>query len=247
MARIVKAEVNLDDWIDGDASFLQVQVDLYPNRKIYSELAPLAAQIEVAEQRLAQVEAAARPVTTDGGDDEQALDGSSAKGRVPAGEHALDETPAVPPAVASARAELDDLIAQAEAVYARYEDSRETWTLRELDQENEIVPIVARHPHPDGAPPARRSKETARAFEERMRAYIDGYGPVRDAVNEECVALAVVSVEKGGKQLPFHGIDTLRRLRARPHGQRHFAQLVAALEDITSNEVVMPTPHRRGA
>lgn len=216
--------VDLDAWIDDDATFLQVQVPIYKNKALYAELAPLDEQITEAKTRVAH---------------------ARSKAGVLADEETTDK------AVLAAEAALDALCDQAEAVYARYESSRETWTLRAITQKEAaaIVEEIGLDPRQLGAP-KRGAKESRARFEQRMRAYVEEHvHPYLEEYNERALAFATVQVETARGVQPGDKVTraTLRRLRARPYGEGHFARLVAAFGMVTLEEPEVPAPHRRGA
>jgi hypothetical protein len=238
--KVVETGASLDDWIDG-ATFLQVKVDIHRNPALYSELKPLYELIEVAESRLeeARREAEHAAATTD------AALGQDAPVATVSADSALGETARTPEAVEAARADLEALLEQADEIYARYDADKETWTIRALDRETEISPIVSRYRLPEL--PLRREKEPQARFTARTEAYVKEVQRIKGEIDEQGLVLAIVDVVVGGEHKPPPGIEGLRRLRARPHGQQHFDQLVNAMNEVTLEEVAIIAPHRSGA
>ena len=240
--RVEHTDAEIEDWIDG-ATFVQVKVDIHRNPALWADLQPLYAQVAAAEDRLAEARASA---TRHEGSGEGTLAGSSPGATAPPGEGTLAEATPVPVGVAEAQADLDALLAEARALYERYDADKETWIIRGLDVA-EAQQIVAAHDRPPAAPPVRRPKEGQRAYRARQAAFIDQVAAYKVAVDEHALSLAVVEVIVRGEHKPPPSVEGLRRVRARPHGARHWAALVAAMESLTTGEVAIPAPHRTSA
>ncbi len=242
--KLEQTDIGVDDWIDG-ATFIQVKVDIHRNPALWADLAPLYAQIDAAEQRVAALRGAAARTATD---DESSLGERAGTPTAPAGEESLGEATHVPATVAGAQADLDELVQRAEELYARFDADKETWTLRGLDtDEVQAITDAVRADLGHGAAPVRRAKETAKKYAERVQAWQQGLAGVKDEVDVRAVQAAVVKVVVAGVEKPAPSVDGIRRLRQRPHGERHFRELVTALEAVTLQEVAIPAPHRRGA
>ena len=241
--RVEHTDAEIEDWIDG-ATFVQVKVDIHRNPALWADLGPLYARVSAAEDRLAEAQAAAADRRQDHPDD--TLGGSSPGSTAPPGEGTLAERAPVPPAVAAAQADLDALVAEATALYDRYDADKETWVLRGLDV-TEAQAIVAAQDRPPVAPPVRRPKEGTRAYRDRQAAYVDQVTAYKVAIDEAALALAVVEVIVRGEHMPPPSVEGLRRVRTRPHGSRHWAALVSAMESLTTGEVSIPAPHRHSA
>lgn len=235
-ARIEPTDAELEDWIDG-ATFVQVKVDIHRNPALWADLQPLYALIEAAEARLDEARAHTRR-----GDPEAVLGAMDAPSGPP-GEHALGETDQTPPSVAAAQADLDDLREQADALYALFDQDKEVWVIRGLDPP-ELRAILEAHPRPSTTPPIRRPDERPDKFRTRTARYVARVADYKLAVDEEALATAVVEVWVGGERKAAPSLEGLRRLRQRPHGLRHWAELVAAMESVTLHEVAIPAPHR---
>lgn len=232
-------EIDVEDWIDG-ASFTQVRVPIHTDLALYAELAPALARLEAAEAALtaaqATTDAAAAPQPESGLDEP-----STAAVR---DEESLGDERPVSVAVEAAALELQAALDAYNEVYARYDSAKEIWTLRALD-EDEVKAIVARHPMPPAPRPLGKgaNKAAQARFLARLEQFTADIQPIKNAVNEECLALGVVSVEKNGRPVRTPTIEGIRRLRRRPNGERHFSKLVAELTTITANgEVAIPAP-----
>jgi hypothetical protein len=238
--KLTDTGASIDDWIDG-ATFLQVKVDIHRNPALYAELKPLYEAIEIVEGRLDEARAAAeqRAAAADA-----ALGEDAARANV-AADSSLGETTTPPESVAEAQAELEGLLAEADAIYARYDADKETWTIRALDRDTEVAPIIAKYRLPEM--PSRKPKETQARFTARTEAFVSEVQRIRTEIDEQALALAIVNVVIGGETKPPPTIEGLRRLRARPHGTQHFEQLVAAMNEVTIEEVAIVAPHRSGA
>lgn len=236
---IEQTDIGVDDWIDG-VSYVQAKVEIHRDPALLADLLPLHEQITAAEQRLAALQAA---TTTPTGRDDATL--GDAEHTTPVDDVALgDETP-VPAAVADAQADLDELTARAAALYERYDAAKEIWTLRALAQEESegiYKDVIA--DLEQGDPPVRRSKETKAAFQVRFTEWATKQHQVHDEVAVRSLAAGVLSVNVNGTDRPAPSLDGIRRLRKRPHGDRHFAKLATALTTITTKEVDVPAPHR---
>jgi hypothetical protein len=237
--RVEPTDAEIEDWIEG-ATFVQVKVDIHRNPALWADLQPLYRLIDAAETRLDEARAG-----TQRRDDDATLTGTD-PGTPPAGEHTLGESNRIPASVEAAQHDLDELVAQAETLYAAYDADKETWTLRGLEQA-ELRSIVAAHERPPLQPPARRAGEKADRFKARTVEYIDQVADYKLAVDEHALSVSVVEVVVRGERKPPPSIDGLRRLRERPHGLRHWAQLVEAMESVTLSEVAIPAPHRSSA
>lgn len=240
--RVEHTDAEIEDWIDG-ATFTQVKVDIHRNPALWADLAPLYDQIAAAEARLDEARARADRRRT-------APEGSLAvpspgDDGAPAGEGTLAERVPVPVAVTDAEADLADLLDQAQALYDAYDADKETWVIRALDQA-EAQAIVAAQDRPTH-PPVRRPKESTAAYRARQDTFVADMTAYKLAVDEAALALAVVEVIVRGVAMPPPSVEGLRRVRARPHGSRHWAALVSAMESITTGEVAIPAPHRPSA
>lgn len=239
-ARVEHTDAEIEDWIDG-ATFVQVKVEIHRNPALWADLGPLYEQVSAAEARLAEAQAAAAERRQ--GTPEGTLAGSTSGSAPPPREGTLAEPPPVPPAVADAQAVLDGLLDQAQALYDEYDADKETWVIRGLDV-TEAQAIVAAHDRPTGTAPTRRPKESTAAFRARSAAYVDEVAAYKVAIDEHALSLAVVEVIVRGEHMPPPSVEGLRRVRARPHGARHWAALVEAMEAMTTGEVAIPAPHR---
>lgn len=236
MSSIEDTDVSIEDWIDG-ATFTQVKVDIYRNPALWADLQPLYALIEAAEARLDEAQRRARPAAPDA-----TLAGTDAPSE-PVGEAALGAPAEVPASVVAAQDDLDRLTQEAKDLYARYDQDKETWVVRGLDPA-EAREVLAEHDMPSTTAPRRRPDEDEEAFRQRSTQYVDAVNAYKMAIDEAALARAVVEVIVAGEHKPPPSVAGLRRLRARPHGMRHWARLVEAMEALTRGEVVIPAPHR---
>jgi hypothetical protein len=231
MPAIEDVDIDVEDWIDG-VTYTQVRVTLYRNPALYAEYEPLAALIEVAESDLAELEGVARPDSD-----------------APSDEASIGDAPSTAAQeAAAARERLDGLYAKAEALHERFESDREVWSLRALAQQ-EVADIIAAHPRPP-EPSRPKSGSTAAqraAYARRVEKWAVDARPIQHRINAEMLSAATVQVDVNGAIKPAPTPEGVERVRIRPHGERHIAQLLAALEQITAQEVTIPAPHRAGA
>lgn len=232
---IEQVDVDVEDWIDG-ATFTQAAVTIYRNPGIHARYQPLLDRIAALEAVLADL---TRPAEAPSGDATLA-DTTRARGEASLNEEAPD--------VAAVRADLDTLYEQAQSLYDEYEADKEVWTLRALDRA-EIAPLMADLDAPvEPTPPGKDAKPAAvTRWRKSAQAYQDARVTFQDEVNVRMIAAATLSVQVRGQDKPAPSLDGVRRVLARPHGRQHIAQLAAAIEAITLQEVAIPAPHRPGA
>lgn len=248
MATEPAAEVTVEDWIMG-VSFVQTTETIYRNPALWAEYEPIEAEMARISAELDRIIA---PPTPSVG--EESLGGrpgvANGAAAVPAGEESIGEA-VTPPEVTALEVRFKELQQQAEEVAARYAGDTEVWHLRQLDQEREITPIVEEYqaqlpkePRPlgTGATPAK-----LRAHDQRLQAYGKELAKIAFEVNLRCVAAATLKVVVAGEEKPAPSVEGLRALTTRPNGQKHFRQLVNAVERISTQEVEIPVPHREGS
>ncbi|MCZ2261587.1 hypothetical protein [Isoptericola sp. QY 916] len=235
-------DVAVEDWIDG-VSYVQTKVTIYRDPAMYAEYEPLLEKIDEADALVAELEAEHAPEKSD----DSALGEDGAASTFGA-ESSLGETEQVPKALADARARRDELIAEAEALYARYEANREVWHIRALDQD-EIRELADDVGIPETPDPLRSGATAAqqKAYTRRVEKHIEDLRKAKEEVDLRGLARAVQSVEVAGETKAAPSLDGLRRVKSRPGGRRHIRDLTSALERITLQEVQIAAPHRAGA
>lgn len=139
--------------------------------------------------------------------------------------------------------ESAEILARMEELYARWEASKAVWILRALSRD-EASDIVDRIPVPDGpgkladgATEAQRSAHGA-----ALKAWLRQSQRAQDERNLEFVAAALVSVETAKGTVRHVSVDTLRRMRSRPHGAHDLERLVSAVNEATQGEVEISRP-----
>lgn len=237
---IEQVDIEVEDWIDG-VSFTQVKVEIHRNPALYADIKPLYEEIEAAEADLARLTARAR--STERTSDESSLGEESAAPALVEGEESLGETAAESESVTRARAHLEALYARAEALYARYDEDKETWTLRALE------PAEVRAVTGDLTVPTEPTKVAQNANATAKTRYRAKYDTWLKAMAEftaeskyRILQAAVVQVDVAGTVKPAPSLEGIRRVALRPGGKKHFNELVLALEAITMQDVVIPAP-----
>lgn len=139
------------------------------------------------------------------------------------------------------------ILAQIEALWERWQASKSTWTVRALSGD-EARAIVDRHPVPDA--PA-KPLDTAPAAEKAahaaaVKAWLRESDRVSAERNLEFIATAVVEVTTNRGTVHHVNVDTLRRMRSRPHGHHRIEQLVTAVNEATQGDVEIPRPTSPG-
>ncbi len=143
-------------------------------------------------------------------------------------------------------AEVNELYEQMQALHARWEASKATWTVRALT-EDEVDEITAAHPDPDvpnilgGDKPAVGTPE----HDARLAAgqeYLAAREKVVTARNLAMIARAVVEIRTSKGVRRSVTIEQLRRLRARPHGKSQTQRLLDAVASATTGDVDIPRP-----
>ncbi|GAB6937074.1 hypothetical protein ACQP60_18960 [Isoptericola variabilis] len=240
-----RVDVAVEDWIDG-VSYVQTKITIYRDPAMYAEYEPLLEKIDEADALVAELEAEHAPEKPDDATlGDAALGGDAAASDA---ESALGETEQVPQALADARARLAELVAEAEALYARYEANREVWHIRALDQD-EIREIANEVGIPETPDPLRSGATAAqqKAYTRRIEKHVEDIRKAKEEIDLRGLARAVQRVEVAGEVKPAPSLDGLRRVKARPGGRRHIRDLTSALERITLEEVQIAAPHRAGA
>lgn len=239
------AEVSVEDWIMG-VSFVQTTETIYRNPALWAEYEPIAAELDRVS---AELDKLLEPVS-----ESSVGGGESSLGDAPASAHSQGEASlgeGTTPEVQALQRRFAKLQRDAGEVSAKYEKDTEVWHLRQLDDEREVAPIVAEYqgmlpkePRKlgTGATPAK-----LRAYDARLQAYGKELAKIALEVNLRCVALATLKVVVAGKEKPAPTVEQLRQLITRPNGQKHFRQLVSAVERISLQEVEIPVPHREGS
>ena len=225
----------IEDWIEEGVSFLQANVTLYRNPSIYAEYQPLVDQIQALEKELAPKKAKAK---RDAGLDEESL------GDAPTEDSLGDDDLTV-----AMRARLEELYGKAEVLWAKYAEDTEVWTLRRLD-EHEVQEVQKGMelplPTAPGKPGAKPSKQMQSAYVKKFQAFIEEMTEYTQELNIRCLSLAVLKVVVKGEEKPPPSLDGLRRLKARPGGEKHIRELIAALESLAQEGVNIMAPHRSG-
>ncbi|MHA7132537.1 hypothetical protein [Oerskovia turbata] len=237
---IEQVDIDVEDWIDG-TTFTQAKVEIHRNPALYADLKPLYDQIAAAEDDLARL--TARIAQAQRTSDESSLGEEAATPVVPAGEGALGDEAAEPETVTIARAHLDALYEQAEALYARYDADKETWTLRAMEPaEIQAATADLTVPGEPTKPPKNANPRTQTAYKQRLDAWYKAMAEYTHESKLRIVQAAVVQVDVAGSLKPAPSLEGMRRLATRPGGKKHFDELVLALEAITLQDVVIPAP-----
>lgn len=169
--------------------------------------------------------------------------------------------------------DLEQLKAEGEEIYARWQASKADWRVRALDDEDEIQPIVSRKPiHPDlpefaepepkqprdfgNGKPSESYVAAHTAWKARRDAFLEAQKPEQDALdkkrseadddaNLEMIATAVVSIEfANGVTASGVTVEQLRRMR-KSIGARQVQRLLNAATLATIAEPTMPVPSSR--
>lgn len=231
----------VEDWIEDGVSFLQANVTIYRNPALYAEYQPLMDQIQALETHLAPKKARVKKETSLG--DEESLG-------APAGEESLGEDDLT----VAMRARLEDLYKEAEALWKKYSEDAEVWTLRRLDtaevhqiQEemkaelNLVVPTAPPALNPKASPSAKT------AHLKKFEKFLEAMSEYTEELNIRCLSIAVLRVVVKGTEKPAPSLAGLRRVKARPGGTSHIQELVAAVENLSKEGVNIMAPHRSGA
>lgn len=241
---------DVEAWIGG-VSFVQTTETIYRNNAIWAEYEPILAEIERLQLRLEELTTPA-PAATDSEESLGGEPGPLAAPLGPVGEESLGEARVKDADLSALEARLRELQAEADAVAARYADDVEVWHFRALDPETEIQVFIA-EVAPDGIPDEPRplgtgsSPQKRAAWKRRYEAWLAEMARIGLEVNLRSVNRACLKVIVAGEEMPPPSVEGLRALMERPYGKRHFAQLVAAVERVTTQEVEFPAPHRSGS
>lgn len=237
---IEQVDIEVEDWIDG-VSFTQVKVEIHRNPALYADLKPLYEEIAAAEADLARL--TARATSAERTSDESSLGEESAAPAPAEGEESLGETAVEPETVTKARTHLEHLYTQAEALYARYDADKETWTLRALEPA-EIRAVTGDLDVPDEpTKPAKGANPTTLTrYRKRYDAWLKAMADFTAESKYRILQAAVVQVDVAGTVKPAPSLEGIRRVALRPGGKKHFSELVLALEAITMQDVVIPAP-----
>lgn len=136
-----------------------------------------------------------------------------------------------------------EIMARMEELYTRWEASKAVWTVRALSRD-EASEIVDRIPVPDG--PGKLA-DTATAAEKSahnaaLKSWLRQSQRAQDERNLEFISTAIISVETAKGTARHASVDTLRRMRSRPHGAHDIERLVAAVNEATQGEVEISRP-----
>lgn len=139
--------------------------------------------------------------------------------------------------------EVAGLLAEAETLVDRWEQSKATWEVRALSADEVAACIdLAPVPTPPVAPAQHASPEAQRKFAERAMAFARKQTEAHDQQRMHMIARAVVSVTTARGTVPGVTVDDLRDLKARPHGKQWLDRLYAAIEKATEEDVEVPRP-----
>jgi hypothetical protein len=141
-------------------------------------------------------------------------------------------------------AEID---AEIDALAAAWHQSKETWTVRALS-EDEVAEISKRHPVP--SPPAQpkrgtddaANKAAESAHEQAMLEWAEQGKAIRDEANLDLVATAFVSLSTAAGSTTTITADALRELRKIPGRQSDFQKLLDAAVTATQEDPELPAP-----
>lgn len=238
-------DIDVEDWIGG-TSFLQAKHTIYRNPAMYAEYQPILARIDELQQEIADLTAEDEPdVISDRalGDAEESLV------VVPAGDRALGEKPVEDPRLAEARAELERLTVKANEMWEQYAADVEVWQLRKLE-ESELVAIKDEIGEPPAEPRglSKNAKPQAvTAYTKRFDAWYLAMQNYTTRYNLHCIAKATVRVTVQGANRGTVTPAQMERLHERPGGRQHVLELIAVLEQLSTEGVDIVAPHRAGA
>lgn len=241
-----KEDVELEDWIEKDVSFLQAEVKIFRDPGMFAQYGPIMQEIKALEDALKPVKDKKERSL-----DEESLGGEQAA--TFADESLGDETKS------EAQKALDEAREKAKKLYEQYEKNSELWVLRRLNEEEVVEVKAGMDPLPQ-QPVKPSSTKMSQAQKEkalqRMIEWNEQIEAYRKELRIKCLPLAVVSITlPGGKVLksdPDTGRQAIseggvRRLVKRPGGDAHFTELVEAMESLTISGVSIMAPHRDGA
>lgn len=157
----------------------------------------------------------------------------------------LADAPLGSPSVSS---EVDAIRREHAELYARWEASRATWTVRAVSEE-EVEAIVAAIPAPKmPVPPLEKAGRAAHeAYYQKVAEYTEAKKKFDDEVNLAIIARAVEKVETAQGTARGVTVDQLRKLKARPHGAQWIDRLRDAVSAATEGDVDVPRPTSPGA
>lgn len=143
--------------------------------------------------------------------------------------------------------EVAELTAQIEALYPEWEASKAVWTVRALSQDDVMATFDAVPEPKRPVPPLEKAGQKAQErFAEQVSAW---RREVRDADRERrlhMVAIAVESVETARGTAEGVTVETLRKLRDRPHGEQWLTRLYEAVSEATEGDADVPRPTSPG-
>lgn len=166
----------------------------------------------------------------------------------PYGERVNDRTPKDGPLDEDADADVDELVAAAEAARDRLEASKSTWTVRAISQDEirEAMKSVQKPKAP--TPPKEGAPERLREqYLVRLQEYREGLDQAQADEQLAMTAVAVVGVETQRGSTDSASVDQLRALRTRAGGILWLNKLWAAVEDAQKSDPAVPafTSHGR--
>lgn len=140
---------------------------------------------------------------------------------------------------------IADLHEQMVALHQRWEDSKATWTVRALT-EDEVREAAEQHPDPQIPAILGLPKPAGGTWSEEQLAAGRDHQEAREkaqtARSLAMIARAVVEVRTTRGATTHVTVEQIHRLRARPHGKTQTQRLLDAVLSATSGEVEVPRP-----
>ena len=241
-------DVDVEDWIDEGVSYLQAEVTIYRDPAMFAEYQPLLEKIKILEAEKAKITGPKRKKVN--APEESLGDEALEVAQAPAGEQALGEEN---PILAEIEQALTEAYAKADELWKAYSENTEVWTLRRLDdaEVDEVRQGMEEDgftlPSPPNSIPAKASNQMKKSYATKMEAYLLNAAKFANELNLRCLAIGVLKVVVKGDEKKVPSLDGLRRLQARPGGQKHVGELVSALEALSVEDVAIMAPHREGA
>lgn len=237
MATEFKSEdVGLESWIDEGVSFLQAEVTIYRNPAMFAKYGPLMERLQILrETRKPKKDKKERSLEESVGGEVTAWE---------AKEESLGDSFA-----AEIDEEIEAVEAEAQALWDEYAADTEVWTLRRLNAEeveevkNSIGPLPEQPMRPSST---KMSTAQVKTQLRKMEAWALAMAEYRDELSARCLPLAVMSVKVKGEDKPVPSVEGFLRLKKRPGGDEHFAELVAAMSKLTAEGVSIMAPHSEG-
>lgn len=140
-------------------------------------------------------------------------------------------------------AEIDALLDERDALLARMQASKATWTVRAVSQPEaestfDVVPVPKRPvPPKESAPQPVQDK-----FQERAQAWVLAAARAEDDRKLAVISIAVVGIETARGSADGVTFDQLKAMREKPHGAQWIERLHGAVSAATNEDVAPPVP-----